>query len=69
MEGFCEFVDIKRIGKMTFDFLHCWADVLEVQRVFRMGKTGVQLRQARQKCKALHGECRIVHFAVLQIRF
>ena len=38
-----EIIYIKRVGKMTFDFLYCRADILEIQRMFCLRKTGAKL--------------------------
>ena len=60
MELFREIIHIERVGKMTFDFLHCRADILEIQRVLRPGKAGAELGKACQELKASDGERSIV---------
>ena len=60
MELFREIIHIERVGKMTFDFLHCRADILEIQRMLRPGKAGAELGKACQELKASDGERSIV---------
>ena len=66
MELFREIIHIERVGKMTFDFLHCRADILEIQRVLRPGKAGAELGKACQELKASDGERSIVDIETLQ---
>ena len=62
-----EIIDIKRVRKMTFDFLHCRADILKIERVLRLGKSGGKLGKTRQKLKALNRESGVIHFIVLKM--